>query len=91
MDSIEGKRQARAENAGFGVGPLIWAPLSEMLGRRWAFNASFPLFAIFNMAGALSINMPMLLIMRFLAGTFGSAPLTNGASESFLMVSGDKH
>jgi MFS family permease len=66
---------------GFGVGPLFWAPISEMLGRRWAFNASYPLFAIFNMAGALSTNLPMILIVRFLAGTFGSAPLTNAGGQ----------
>lgn len=52
-----------------------------MVGRRWAFNVSYPLFALFNMAGALSVNMPMLLVMRFLAGTFGAAPLTNAGGQ----------
>jgi hypothetical protein len=33
------------------------------------------------MAGALSTNLPMILIVRFLAGTFGSAPLTNAGGQ----------
>jgi MFS family permease len=33
------------------------------------------------MAGALSTNLPMVLIVRFLAGTFGSAPLTNAGGQ----------
>jgi len=66
---------------GFGVGPLVWAPLSEMIGRRRAFNVSYPLFALFNMAGALAPNITTILITRFLAGTFGAAPLTNAGGQ----------
>jgi MFS family permease len=60
---------------GFGVGPLVWAPLSELVGRRISFNASYPLFALFNLLGAVAPNVTTVIIARFLAGTFGSAPL----------------
>ncbi|KAL7422000.1 hypothetical protein Q5752_003772 [Cryptotrichosporon argae] len=66
---------------GFGVGPLLWAPLSEMTGRVFSFNVSYPLFVLFNMAGALAQNIETVLVIRFLAGTFGSAPLTNAGGQ----------
>ncbi|GFZ48386.1 hypothetical protein JCM24511_06134 [Saitozyma sp. JCM 24511] len=67
---------------GFGIGPLIWAPISELYGRNVAFNASYPIFVLFNMAGALSKNIPSILVFRLLAGSFGSAPLTNAGGSN---------
>lgn len=66
---------------GFGIGPLIWAPVSEIWGRNVAFGASFPLFVIWNMAGALSPNIQSLLVFRLLAGTFGAAPLVTAGGQ----------
>jgi hypothetical protein len=66
---------------GFGVGPLLWAPVSEIWGRNVAFAASFPLFIIWNMAGALAQNIESVLVFRFLAGTFGSAPLVTAGGQ----------
>ncbi|KAF8605506.1 MFS general substrate transporter [Ceratobasidium sp. AG-I] len=62
---------------GFGVGPLLWGPLSEMYGRRLIFMVSFLPFTLFHLGGALGHNVPTLLVTRFLAGAFGSSPLTN--------------
>ncbi|OGM50533.1 hypothetical protein ABOM_000885 [Aspergillus bombycis] len=62
---------------GFAVGPLLWAPLSEAFGRRIMFLGTFTLFTLFNVAAAASANFASLVIFRALAGTFGSAPLTN--------------
>ncbi|CAE7203653.1 unnamed protein product [Rhizoctonia solani] len=62
---------------GFGVGPLVWGPLSEMYGRRLIFIISFLPFTLFHLGGALAHNIPTLLVTRFLAGAFGSSPLTN--------------
>lgn len=62
---------------GFAVGPALWAPLSELYGRRIPFIAIHA-FVIAFVAGSAGANsMPALLVLRFLAGTFGASPLTN--------------
>ncbi|CAI5756930.1 unnamed protein product [Candida verbasci] len=66
---------------GFAVGPLIWAPLSEQIGRRPVYFISFGLYTIFNIPCALSPNIGGLLVCRFLCGVFSSSALTiSGAS-----------
>ncbi|GAA6037269.1 hypothetical protein JCM8097_008654 [Rhodosporidiobolus ruineniae] len=62
---------------GFAVGPLLWAPFSEQFGRRAVFIPTYFLFAVFHIPCALAKNIETLLICRFLAGFWGSAPLTN--------------
>jgi MFS family permease len=59
------------------VGPLLWAPLSEVYGRRKLFIFTYILFTIFNGGVIASQNIWTLIILRFLAGTAGSSPLTN--------------
>lgn len=53
------------------------APFSEQWGRRPVFLVTYFLFAVFNIPCALAKNIETLLICRFLAGFFGSSPLTN--------------
>ncbi|KAL8737754.1 MAG: hypothetical protein Q9181_001382 [Wetmoreana brouardii] len=62
---------------GFAVGPIFWAPLSEIYGRQIVFVGTFVVLTAFNAGCAAAPNIEGLLIMRFLAGTFGSSPLTN--------------
>lgn len=62
---------------GFSVGPLIWAPLSENVGRQIPFFISFLLLAAFCAGCAAAQNIQTLLVLRFFAGAFGSSPLTN--------------
>lgn len=57
---------------GLGLGPLVFAPLSELKGRQPVYRFSATMFAIFNVATALSPNYPALIILRFIAGIFGS-------------------
>ena len=59
---------------GFAVGPLFWAPLSEMYGRRHAFLASGAIMTAFVAGSAGSQNPWTLIILRFFAGCFGAAP-----------------
>lgn len=66
---------------GFVVGPLLWAPMSEVFGRRLLFIGTYVLFTIFNGGAIASQNIWTLIILRFLAGTAGSSPLTNGESS----------
>ncbi|KAJ5993946.1 hypothetical protein N7451_009670 [Penicillium sp. IBT 35674x] len=63
---------------GFAIGPLIWAPLSEIFGRRHIFTISFAFLTAFNAGAAGSKNIETLIILRFLAGCFGSSPFGNG-------------
>ncbi|KAF1956055.1 benomyl/methotrexate resistance protein [Byssothecium circinans] len=62
---------------GFALGPLLWAPFSELYGRQKIFFVSFLAFVVFNAGAAGSKNIRTLLILRFFAGAFGSSPLTN--------------
>lgn len=63
---------------GFGVGPLVLSPSSELWGRNIVFNVTNLLFVAFTVACALSTSLPMLTGFRFLAGCAGSAALTIG-------------
>ncbi|RHZ44406.1 MFS transporter [Aspergillus thermomutatus] len=62
---------------GFAIGPLVFAPMSELWGRQYLFLVSYCGLTIFNAASAGSPNIQALIIFRFLAGAFGSSPLTN--------------
>ncbi|KKK16659.1 hypothetical protein P175DRAFT_0506332 [Aspergillus ochraceoroseus IBT 24754] len=62
---------------GFAIGPLFWAPMSELWGRQRLFVISYLALTVFNAAAAVSKNIQSLVIFRFLSGTFGSSPLTN--------------
>ncbi|KAL2817059.1 major facilitator superfamily domain-containing protein [Aspergillus cavernicola] len=62
---------------GFALGPMIWAPLSEFIGRQGPFFISLGGMASFFAGAAGARNIQTLLILRFLAGAFGSSPLTN--------------
>ena len=63
---------------GFAVGPMFLAPLSEIYGRLPVYYTCNVGFVAFTVACALSTNLKMLIGFRFVAGCFGSAPLTNG-------------
>ncbi|KAL2060682.1 hypothetical protein VTL71DRAFT_9323 [Oculimacula yallundae] len=74
---------------GFAVGPLFFAPLSEVFGRLPIYHACNLLFLVFNIACALATDLPMLIGFRFMAGVFGSAPLTNGGGTIADLVSAE--
>jgi multidrug resistance protein len=63
---------------GFAIGPLLWAPLSELYGRQILFFITYGAMTAFNAGAAASTNIQTLLILRFFAGAFGSSILTNG-------------
>ncbi|OCL07044.1 benomyl/methotrexate resistance protein [Glonium stellatum] len=62
---------------GFALGPLLWAPLSELYGRQIVYLFTFVAFAAFNAGCAGAQNTWTILILRFFGGSFGSSPLTN--------------
>ena len=62
---------------GFAIGPLLWAPLSEIYGRQILFMTTYAVLTAFNAGAAGAQNIQTLLILRFFAGAIGSSPLTN--------------
>ncbi len=62
---------------GFAIGPLLWAPLSEMFGRQIVYFVTYMALTAFNCGCAGATNSWTLIILRFFAGAFGSSPLTN--------------
>jgi multidrug resistance protein len=62
---------------GFAVGPLLWAPFSELVGRQIIFLITFLALSTFCAGAAGSQNVWTLIILRFFAGSFGSSPFTN--------------
>ncbi|KAG5981923.1 hypothetical protein E4U54_006450 [Claviceps lovelessii] len=62
---------------GFAIGPLFWAPFSELYGRQKLFFITYMALTAFNAAGAAAPNMASLIVLRFMAGAWGSSPLTN--------------
>ncbi len=70
---------------GFSTGPIFWAPLSELRGRRMPMLVSTFGFTIFQVAVATGKDLQTVLICRFWGGFFGACPLTVvGASFSEL-------
>ncbi|KAL2827956.1 major facilitator superfamily domain-containing protein [Aspergillus cavernicola] len=61
---------------GYIVGPLIWSPLSETIGRRPVLLYTFVGFFLFTLATALAPNWSSLLFFRFGCGCMGAAPQT---------------
>jgi len=60
---------------GFATGPILWAPLSELKGRRLPLIGAMFGFSIFQIAVAVGKDLQTVLICRFFGGVFGSCPL----------------
>ncbi|OCL13018.1 putative caffeine resistance protein 5 [Glonium stellatum] len=68
---------------GYGIGPLIWAPMSEIptFGRNVPYIVTFALYVILCVPTALVDNLGGLVFLRFLQGFFGSPCLANGGAS----------
>lgn len=66
----------------YGVGPLLWAPLSEIpiIGRSPVYILTFVIFFALSFPTAVSQSFGGLLVLRFLQGFFGSPALANGGA-----------
>ncbi|KAI6907492.1 putative bicyclomycin resistance protein [Hortaea werneckii] len=60
---------------GFASGPLIWAPGSELIGRRWPLFLGIFGSSIFTIGCAAAQDIQTLIVCRFWAGLFGASPL----------------
>ncbi|KAM5347884.1 hypothetical protein ACJ41O_007708 [Fusarium nematophilum] len=61
---------------GFGVGPMIFAPLSEIYGRRIIYGSTLLIAVIFIIPCAVAENIETLLVCRAIDGIAFSAPMT---------------
>ena len=68
--------------AGYGIGPMFLAPLSELpqTGRAPIYIGTLALFVILQVPTALATNFGMLLAFRFITGFIGSPPLATGGA-----------
>ncbi|KAJ8058258.1 hypothetical protein OCU04_012452 [Sclerotinia nivalis] len=71
--------------AGYGIGPMLWSPMSEIpqIGRNPVYIGTLIAFVVLQFGVIYARNFAMMLIFRFLTGFFGSPVLaTGGASLS---------
>lgn len=61
---------------GFGVGPLVFAPFSEEVGRQIIYAITMFFAVVFIVPCAVAKNIGTLLVCRFLDGLSFSAPMT---------------
>ncbi|EFX00211.1 major facilitator superfamily transporter multidrug resistance [Grosmannia clavigera kw1407] len=61
---------------GFGVGPMAFAPLSEVYGRKIIYVSTLLVAVVFIIPCAVSKNIGTLLVCRFIDGIAFSAPMT---------------
>ncbi|KIW11066.1 hypothetical protein PV08_10365 [Exophiala spinifera] len=62
---------------GFALGPLVWAPCSEIWGRRVSILPAMFCLALFSIGTATSRNAASVFITRFFGGVFGSSAVSN--------------
>ncbi|KAJ1325046.1 Multidrug resistant protein [Microdochium nivale] len=61
---------------GFGVGPMVFAPLSELYGRRIIYGTTLFVAVVFIIPAAVAQNIETLLVARLIDGIAFSAPMT---------------
>ncbi|GAB1318245.1 Trichosetin biosynthesis cluster MFS transporter [Madurella fahalii] len=63
---------------GFSLGPLVLAPMSELYGRLPIYHLSNAFYLAFTIGCALSTDIAMFLVFRFICGCAASVPMTVG-------------
>ncbi|KAF9894119.1 hypothetical protein FE257_009092 [Aspergillus nanangensis] len=58
---------------GFSAGPTIWAPASELIGRRWPLLIGMFGFDIFTIATAVAKDTQTVMLTRFFSGLFAAS------------------
>jgi len=77
---------------GYGIGPLLFSPLSEIpqIGRNIPYVTTFFLYALVSIPLALVRNASAFMFLRFLQGFLGSPILATGGA-SLSDVYGDEY
>ncbi|PLB52212.1 synaptic vesicle transporter [Aspergillus steynii IBT 23096] len=61
---------------GFAAGPTMWAPASELIGRRWPLSIGLFGCGIFTVACATAKDIQTIMICRFFGGFFAASPVS---------------
>ncbi|KAL4892022.1 MFS multidrug transporter [Aspergillus ambiguus] len=61
---------------GFAAGPTIWAPASELIGRRWPLSTGLFGCGVFTIACATAKDVQTIMLTRFFAGLFAASPIS---------------
>lgn len=71
-----------------GAGAMLFSPISEApsVGRNIPYVTSFALFVVFSALAAMRQSFPVLIVMRFVQGFFGSPALATGGASMQDMV-----
>lgn len=56
---------------------MIWAPISEVYGRRMGMLPAIFILGLFSIGTATSRNPTSIFLTRFFGGIFASAPISN--------------
>lgn len=75
---------------GMAIGGVVFAPLSELVGRRPVYIAAMTAFLLFLLPPALAHNIDTILVSRFFGGLFGSALMSNSPASVNDIIS-DEH
>lgn len=77
---------------GYGIGPLLWSPLSEIpaIGRNLPYCLTYIIFVLLCIPLALVENVAGILVLRFLLGFFGSPCLATAGASYGDFWSGEK-
>jgi MFS family permease len=62
---------------GIAIGPMVFAPLSEVFGRKPGVLLPFFVSCLFTFATGIAYNVPSIMICRFLSGFFAGAPIVS--------------
>lgn len=62
---------------GFGFGPIMFAPVSEVFGRQMGVLFPFALSILFTIGTGASTTIQAVLVNRFFTGVFSSAPVVS--------------
>lgn len=86
LTSVQAGVVASATFAGMFVGAWGWGALADHIGRRRVFMLAVVLDALFGLLSALSPNLTVLIILRFLTGTAvgGTLPVDYAVMSEFL-------
>lgn len=77
---IEGDRNEVLPTAvfliGYIVGPIVFSPMSETIGRKPVLLWTFVVFVLASLGASLAPDWRSFLVFRWMCGTAGSAPQT---------------
>ncbi|OQE30779.1 hypothetical protein PENFLA_c002G06271 [Penicillium flavigenum] len=76
---------------GYAIGPLLFAPLSEVYGRSRIYHTGHIWYTIVSVGCALSPNTGALLVFRLLAGFTGGVPVANAGGTIADMIPRNRH